>query len=220
MQGTIELRDVSSHQESYARSGITFKFGDITATCRDLNYSDDDKVILNDISGELIAGEISGILGPSGCGKSTLISVLRDPTTVCKGSIEILVAPDLRKLSPSELPKRIGYVPQEDIVDRQCTVRELLEFNCLARVSGISKEIVEERVESVLKDLQIIQIADTVIGGSENSNANISGGQVSRNFPRQFHVFFCLPIIFLLFCVVKSTMSNIFHNHICLCLSM
>ena len=77
-----------------------------------------------------------------------------------------------------ELPKRIGYVPQEDIVDRQCTVRELLKFNCLARAKGINKEDMEGRIDSVMRDLQIRQIADTVIGGSENSNANISGGQV------------------------------------------
>ena len=98
VQDIVELGDLSSHQESYTKSGIMFKFRGITATCRDLKYADDDKVILDDLSGELIAGEISGILGPSGCGKSTLISVLRDPTSIFTGSVEILEEPDHRKL--------------------------------------------------------------------------------------------------------------------------
>ena len=171
-----ELKYLSSHLE---RSGIELKFRNILATSRDLNYSDDDTVIiLDNISGELEAGKVSGILGPSGCGKSSLISILRSPVHVHKGSRQVVIHPDRKELSPLELPKRIGYVPQEDIVDRQCTVRELLKFNCLARAKGINKEDMEGRIDSVMRDLQIRQIADTVIGGSENSNANISGGQV------------------------------------------
>ena len=178
IEGTIMLKDVTDHQESYSRPGIELKFRNITATSRDLQYSDDDRVILDNVSGELKAGEINGILGPSGCGKSTLISVLRNPSSIRTGLVEVVEEPTMRRLSSAELPKRIGFVPQEDIVDRQCTVRELLEFNCLARVIGISKNAVETKVESVLRDLKIRNIADTVIGGSENTQANISGGQV------------------------------------------
>jgi len=57
-------------------------------------------------------GETVAVVGPTGSGKSTLVRLiprLLDPSAgaVLAGGI------DLRELSPSELRRRIGYVPQE-----------------------------------------------------------------------------------------------------------
>ena len=74
----------------------------------------------------------------------------------------------------------IGYVPQEDLLDRNLTVRELLEFNLRTRVSGLNEIHISSMIESVLSDLSITHIADSIIGGGENASANISGGQLKR----------------------------------------
>ena len=79
-----------------------------------------------------------------------------------------------------EYQERIGLVPQEDIVDRNLTVRELLEFNAYARLDNPAKGVVDAVVQEVLSDLAITSIADTVIGGGENVAANISGGELKR----------------------------------------
>ena len=53
--------------------GIEFNFSEI---CKS-SPQDASFYLLNQISGRIEAGSMTGILGPSGCGKSTLISVLR-----------------------------------------------------------------------------------------------------------------------------------------------
>lgn len=79
------------------------------------------------------------------------------------------------------LPGFVGFVPQEDILDRLLTVRELLTFHALTRYPGAQPgPEIDAMVEDVLADLAIRHVADQVIGGGENMAANISGGQLKR----------------------------------------
>jgi ATP-binding cassette subfamily B protein len=67
---------------------------------------------LDGIDLEIREGETVAVVGHTGCGKTTLVRLiprLLDPT---QGSV-LLGGTDLRKLSPSELRRQIGYVPQE-----------------------------------------------------------------------------------------------------------
>jgi ATP-binding cassette, subfamily B, multidrug efflux pump len=67
---------------------------------------------LNGVDLRIPAGATVAIVGATGCGKSTLVSLiprLLDPTS---GSVH-LDGVDLRDLSPEELRRHIGFVPQE-----------------------------------------------------------------------------------------------------------
>ena len=67
---------------------------------------------LHHIDLRIQAGETVAIVGHTGCGKSTLVRLiprLMDPTA---GSV-LLDGIDLRELSPEELRRQIGFVPQE-----------------------------------------------------------------------------------------------------------
>jgi ATP-binding cassette subfamily B protein len=67
---------------------------------------------LHQIDLRIQAGETVAIVGHTGCGKSTLVRLiprLMDPTA---GSVR-LDGIDLRELSPEELRRQIGFVPQE-----------------------------------------------------------------------------------------------------------
>ena len=67
---------------------------------------------LDGIDLEIREGETVAVVGHTGCGKTTLVRLiprLLDPT---QGSV-LLGGVDLRELSPSELRRQIGYVPQE-----------------------------------------------------------------------------------------------------------
>eukprot|EP00981_Chlorochromonas_danica_P011805 scaffold4280_cov169-Ochromonas_danica.AAC.4 len=85
------------------------------------------------------------------------------------------------RLEASALNNYIGFVPQEDVFDRQLTVRELLIFNALFRGRTLRSyaEACKE-ADHVLSQLGIAFIAESIIGGGENQAANISGGQLKR----------------------------------------
>lgn len=86
----------------------------------------------------------------------------------------------VKRIPPSELPRCVGYVPQEDLLDRTLTVRELLTYNASSRCPMLLEEDIQRIVQRTLVDLDIAHIADSIIGGGENSAANISGGQLKR----------------------------------------
>lgn len=87
----------------------------------------------------------------------------------------------IRELTKEDFSKYMGYAPQEDILDRELTVRELLVFNIQTRLPHITDDReIHSIVDNVLSDLAIQHIADSVIGGGENMSANISGGQLKR----------------------------------------
>ncbi len=69
----------------------------------------------------------------------------------------------------------IGFVPQDDIIDRTLTVRELLILNATIRRPTLSSEEINTLVEDVMIELHIRHVADTIIGGSANTAANVSG---------------------------------------------
>lgn len=146
-----------------------------------------EKVILPGISGHLPAGKMSGLLGPTACGKSTLLNLLRKGGAgATSGDVHVLLKDHSQSpqfiLNRESLPSSIGLVPQEDILDRSLTIRELLTFNAISRSRGKPKNVEEIAlvVDDVLADLGIQHVADSVIGGGENAAANISGGQLKR----------------------------------------
>eukprot|EP01039_Chlorochromonas_danica_P006863 gene6863-7586_t len=142
--------------------------------------------VLPTISGTFPAGKISAILGPTACGKSTLLNVLkRGGEGVASGTVAFTVRDEAKRitwqLEKSAFNSYVGYVPQEDIFDRQLTVRELLTFNALFRGRTIrSEEEARIEVDHVLSQLGIAHVAESIIGGGENQAANISGGQLKR----------------------------------------
>ena len=134
-------------------------------------------------------------------GKSTLLNALRTCAKTCShGDVRVSIRDPISRLElvveSDSFADYVGYVPQEDILDRDLTVRELLMFNALTRrrsgtlspnnpsassaaplISHAEARII---VDQVLSDLSLHHVADSVIGGGENKAANISGGQVKR----------------------------------------
>eukprot|EP01034_Spumella_vulgaris_P038549 gene38549-47605_t len=111
--------------------------------------------ILPRISGTIPAGKLSVMLGPTACGKSTLLNLLRTGGVgATSGEVNITLvstseatekgaSPVIteRALTKTDLSKYVGYVPQDDILDRALTVRELLTFNTRARLPHIFNKI-------------------------------------------------------------------------------
>jgi len=81
---------------------------------------------LDGISLSIPAGSTVAIVGHTGCGKTTLVNLvprLLDPT---EGSV-MVDGVDLRELSPEDLRRRIGFVPQETFLF-STTIAENIAF--------------------------------------------------------------------------------------------
>ena len=136
-----------------------------------LGNAPDDPLLLAEVSTRFPKKHFAAILGPSGCGKSTLLKViagLREPTL---GHVEW----DGRNLSDDGDmdPHEIGYVPQFSIAYDLLTVWESVESALRLRVSGLDLDQQEERLEKILGEVGLEEIADREV-------RVLSGGQKRR----------------------------------------
>lgn len=85
-----------------------------------------DVEILRQVTFQLAAGELVGLVGPNGAGKSTLLRVLGGLlTTGVQGRIALLGRP-LSTYSPREVARLIAHVPQATALDFPFTVRDIV----------------------------------------------------------------------------------------------
>lgn len=133
--------------------------------------------ILNNLHGEIRHGELTGIMGPSGAGKTSLLAVLCDKVTEGQITGKMLINGKEEKLA--KYKKLVGFVPQNDVMHYDLTVKENIEFSAATRLpSYMTKKEVEEQVRKVLKVLNLSKVKNQVIG--DDRKRGISGGQRKR----------------------------------------
>jgi ABC-2 type transport system ATP-binding protein len=103
-------------------------------------------------------GEIFGLLGPNGAGKSTTIGMLCTIIRPTSGKASV-AGHDIVK-EPAKVRKCVGIVFQDPTLDTVLTGRENLELH--ARLYGVPKDIMNERIEEVLKLVDLKARADHV----------------------------------------------------------
>lgn len=99
--------------------------------------------VLKDICLSIGDGEIVGLLGPNGAGKSTLMKIMVGVWDATNGEVQV--------------PKSIGYLPEQNPLYEDMYVREYLRFFAELRMKARGerreakgeKEIVEELIERV-----------------------------------------------------------------------
>ena len=130
------------------------------------------RTILSEVSFTLPENCFLAIVGPSGAGKSTLMKALTGFSPADRGTV-LYNGRDLYE-SIEELRSRIGYVPQDDILHPQLTVRRALGFAAELRFpSDVTKEERNRAVETVMEELGLTHRADLPIH-------KLSGGQRKR----------------------------------------
>lgn len=128
---------------------------------RGLQKSYGTRQVVHDVSLQVDNGEVVGLLGPNGAGKTTSFYMIVGIVPADGGVIDL----DGKDISRLPIHKRAGlgisYLPQEASVFRKLNVedniRAVLE---LRRVNDapLSKEEIEEQLNSLLKELQIEKI--------------------------------------------------------------
>jgi branched-chain amino acid transport system ATP-binding protein len=105
------------------------------------------KVVLNDISIDVTAGEIVAVIGPNGSGKSTLFKAVMNLLPNRKGNI-LFNNERIDTLSSENIVKKgISFVPQGNRIFTELTVKENFE------IGGYlvnDKKIVRERIDYLL----------------------------------------------------------------------
>ncbi len=131
--------------------------------------------LLDPVSLTVFPSELVALMGPAGAGKTTLLKALNGYTPPDAGHV-LFNGEDLYA-NHEQFRLQIGYVPQDDILHPQLTVKEALYYTAKLRTDLRDHEI-DARIVQVLKDLGIEDIGDRLIGSPERKV--ISGGQRKR----------------------------------------
>eukprot|EP00158_Paraphelidium_tribonemae_P003535 Partr_v1_DN26205_c0_g1_i1_m48174 putative ABC transporter len=128
------------------------------------------RTILNGVTGEIVPGRVTVIMGPSGAGKSTLMNVLMGKIDRTGGRLLI----NGREVETRLYKKIVGYVPQDDNMLMELTVKENIHYSAKTRLPrSWSAREKEKFVDAVLEALDLMHVADNLI-------SSISGGQRKR----------------------------------------
>ena len=128
--------------------------------------------LIHDVSLEVPARSLIAVVGPSGSGKSTLLGALTGLKPATHGHV-LLDGQDLYS-TYAEWRYRIGYVPQQDLVPPQLSVREALNYAARLRFpADTSAAERSQRIDEVLRELKLQDRASLRID-------RLSGGQRKR----------------------------------------
>ena len=130
------------------------------------------KQLLDHISLTARPGTLTAIIGGSGAGKTTLSRLIAGYTSPTSGSVTF--EGHNIHTEYASLRSRIGMVPQDDVVHRQLTVNQALNYAAELRLPpDTSKADRAQVVAQVLEELELTNHADTRVD-------KLSGGQRKR----------------------------------------
>lgn len=137
---------------------------------RNLNFSYDKQVVLEDINLEYSSDEFLAIIGPNGGGKSTLLKLILGLLKPQSGEIKLFGK------EPSEVSKFIGYVPQ-NFLSNQSFPMMVLEVVLMGlidkKIFGFYSKDEKALALSALEKVGMREFANARIG-------ELSGGQRQR----------------------------------------
>jgi len=116
-------------------------------------------VAVNNLTFDVREGEVYGLLGPNGAGKTTTLKVLMGLLDPDSGTSSVFGIDTTS--NPIEVKKRVGYVPEEQLLYDSLTSREILEF--VASIRGIDYFQAKNRVVEMSRALDFTNHYDKPI---------------------------------------------------------
>ncbi len=138
---------------------------------RDLVKSYNGKRVVNRVNLDIYDHEIVGLLGPNGAGKTTTFYMIVGLIRPEKGHIFLNGEEITHEPMYKRARKGINYLPQEPSVFTKLTVEE--NIRAILETLHLTKEEEEERLESLLNELDIAYLA-------KNKASSLSGGERRR----------------------------------------
>ncbi|KAJ6229696.1 abc transporter g family member 28 [Anaeramoeba flamelloides] len=152
---------------------LDFEFDDLGLTIKGRSK----KVVLKGVTGKIFHGSVTAIMGPSGAGKTTFLNTLCGKASygIPNGTVKL----NGYEESITEYKKVIGFVPQEDIMMRELTVKENMLFSAKLRLDrDMPKKDIKNFVSDVIKTLGLWDVRHSPIG--DETKRGVSGGQRKR----------------------------------------
>ncbi|KAH9828028.1 ABC transporter, ABC-G family, WBC-type [Teratosphaeria destructans] len=148
--------------------GLSFDFDDLTVIIKS-------KPILQHVTGSILRGSCWGVMGGSGAGKSTFVNALMGKIKMTYGDLKVNGHPK----SIRDYKKLIGYVPQDDIIFPDLTVRENILHSARIRLPSHWRDAkIQQHVDSLIACLQLSHVQHSRVGDA--TLPVISGGQRKR----------------------------------------
>ncbi len=130
------------------------------------------KMILSHVNCTVESNEFVAIVGGSGAGKSTLLKTLGGYDSFFEG--DVYYNGISLKSNYNVLKNIIGYVPQEDIVFENLTLKKMIYYTAKMKMpDDTSPQEMEDRIQNVLHLIELTEHQNTLI-------RNLSGGQKKR----------------------------------------
>ena len=177
-KGSAETTFSTTEEQNHTyvhQQGSVIQLLQLKRTVKDPGSPGGIKTIL-DLSQNIITirpGELVAIIGGSGAGKTTLMNCMNGFEPANSG--DVLINGNSLYKNRDAFRLQIGYVPQQDIVHDELTVREMLAFAAELRLpKGLSKQELDRHIESTLKSVELENHANTLI-------RQLSGGQKKRS---------------------------------------
>lgn len=123
---------------------------------------------ISNVSFGILNGECLALMGKSGSGKTTVMEAICGLRELTSGKIT-MDGRDVSKAAPKD--RMVGLVPQDNVLFKNMTVRQLLAYGPQLRKWG--KINIDTRVEEVAEELQITKLLDRMPNG-------LSGGEAKR----------------------------------------
>lgn len=130
------------------------------------------KELLHDVNLQIESNEFVAIIGGSGAGKTTLMNAISGFDRNITGNV---YCNGMNLLDNFKYLKAIiGYVPQEDIIYQNLTLRRMLEYTAKLKMpDDVSPQEREKQIDNVLEMVELKPQANTYI-------RKLSGGQKKR----------------------------------------
>lgn len=136
--------------------------------------------VVKDVSFQVEAGQILGVLGPNGSGKSTLLKLVSGILMPSSGTVT-LRGKDIKDYKPKHLAREMAVLPQLHPQGFGMTVREVVSLGRYPHQTGLFSSWTtqdEQAVREAMKTTQIERYAETEI-------TSLSGGEQQRVFVAQ-----------------------------------
>jgi len=141
---------------------------------KDVNIYNDDKLILKNVSFDLVNAEFCYIVGKSGSGKSSFLKTLYGESPIKEGTC-IVGGIDIQNISRKKLPelrRKLGIIFQDFFLFEAWTVKQNLDY--VLRATGWKD--VKNREQKLLESLTEVNMISQI----EEKVHNLSGGQKQK----------------------------------------
>lgn len=147
-------------------------------SCSGLRLDKAGNPIVDDVSLQLQAGELVGLVGPNGAGKSSLLSLLAGLERPARGSISLNGHP-LHKVSRAVRSRSLAWLEQAGPVEWPLTVERIVSLGRRPHLTGLHRtgsQLGDDDREAVESALQMTDCAHL----RDRDATTLSGGERSR----------------------------------------